>query len=92
MTFSTLLSQDPMLGLELCALVLSFCYLTRLMLNPLWPQYRSQLADSDYPTKNRVFANNPITQWFSVGQLISLPKRSLKRQKRKAVRKIAMNY
>ncbi|MCC6221046.1 MAG: hypothetical protein IT291_07395 [Deltaproteobacteria bacterium] len=89
---------DPIITLELLMLVLSLCYLWKITFSKDVSNRASRTATShiqtDGHTASLEFSTNhyrsihePIAVLFEVGSLISLPKRSLKKQ---AARTIAL--
>jgi len=95
MTVSTLFLHDPMITLELCAVLVAFCYLAKLALSPLatGPLARGPLARGAdeipllYLHPRRHSTVSPFRGFFSVGKLISLPKKSLRIQRNFSLRR-----
>lgn len=64
---SNIFLQDPMIALELIAILFSICYLAKL-----------SFLDSDY--KPRSLRSDNLLKLFRVGTFISIPKKSLPTQ------------
>ncbi len=82
-TLSVFLMGDPLTTLELCALAATLCYMAKLVLASSIPQPISTTVPNPlHPVriKERTFERR-LLSFFNVGGLISLPKRSLHRQK-----------
>jgi hypothetical protein len=82
----SLFTQDPLMTLqttlELCTLLMTLLYITRLM--------RAENAESITPPRSsasysaqfsEVSKDHPLRSFFNVGRLISVPKRSLAAQR-----------
>ncbi|HQH25882.1 MAG TPA: hypothetical protein PLP17_00685 [Oligoflexia bacterium] len=76
-TITSILINDPMLMLEFCSVLLTLAYVTKLVFASSQHAQAPSLCLSLRGAKMHKETENHFWSWFSVGNLISTPKRSL---------------